>query len=632
DILDFSKIEAGQIEFESIRFDLRVAVETVANSLATVAEGKGLEMICAIQPDIHSLVLGDPGRLRQILNNLTGNAIKFTTHGEICIEAKERKREDGNGEIMEVLFSITDTGIGIPEEKFGSVFEKFKQADGSTTREYGGTGLGLAISRQLVELMGGEIGVESNVGKGSRFWFTLPFKKQAEAVVDVQHPDLIENKKILIVDDIKINRELFINTLEKFRCFPDAVSSGGEAIIKLKEAAQEDKPFELVLMDIQMPEMNGYDAVKAIKADKEIACVPIIVLSSIGRKGQARTMKDIGCDGYISKPVRQSELFDAIITVLSHKKTEPGAKKESFVTRYSIAEQKYKDIRVLVVEDDPINKELAVNMLKKSGYTTYVANNGKKAVMAYERMDFDIILMDVQMPVMDGYDATRRIRKLESQRAAEPPASSLQKAGSPLRTGQHPEPGARQPVSRIPIIALTAHAMKRDEDKCLDAGMDDYLSKPLDPPKLLGVIEKWLDKVKKASGSVREEKEEAKKENAQPKTESDGLPIDIAQVLERAMGDKDFLKDLIEEFYTSLPDRVERLKNILKQKDAEGLMQEAHSLKGVAQNMNADGIADAAFCLEKMGHENDLTEAEQALDGLDAEVIRFKEYIDSIDY
>jgi|GEM_PF-2535432 len=648
DILDFSKIEAGQLDFEAIDFDLRTLVEDVGHTLAPAAEQKGLEMICMVHHDTPSLVRGDPGRVRQILINLAGNAIKFTHEGEVVIEVKKREtgdRDRGSGEAageqgkadrgvdekVELMFYVTDTGIGIPGDKLHKIFDKFTQADGSTTRKYGGTGLGLSLSKELVEMMEGRIGVESTPGKGSRFWFTLCLERQKGAyrTPPPAYPE-IEGVRVLIVDDNATNRKLLVDMLQSLKCRPEAVASGKDSLSKLKGATQAGAPFDLVLMDMQMPEMDGVALARAIKGDDEIADVWMIVLSSMGRRGQAKSMKTVGCEAYLTKPVRQSLLFEAITAVFAKEQPESPAKVETLVTRHSIAEQKYKDIRVLVVEDNDINKEIAVNILRKSGYTTYAVNDGQKAVKAYDRMPFDLILMDVQMPEMDGLEATAKIRELESSKPQVRRISGGLKAKNTISSNelstfsiQH---SARS--ERIPIVAMTAHAMKEDREMCLKAGMDDYISKPINPQELLDKIERWSEKGKGASGHRAQDHNQADS----PGKKQESPPIDIEKAIKRAMGDKAFLKKMLQHFLKKVPTQITALRTALEQGDAEALKVQAHTLKGTAANLSADGIAAAALCLEQMGREKDLSAGDQALENLEAELVPIKDYIGQIDW
>jgi PAS domain S-box-containing protein len=460
DILDLSKIEAGKTELEVIDFNLRATIEGVADTLAPRAAAKGLELACMLDPLVPFLLRGDPGRLRQILMNLGGNAIKFTEKGEVEIRVElEQEKEDR----AVLLFSIIDTGIGIPPDKHQIIFESFTQADGSTTRKYGGSGLGLPISRRLVELMGGQVGVESEPGKGSRFWFNALLLKQKELEKDSARlaPADVRGKKILIVDDNKTNRTILVKMLKSFECLPFAAEGGAEAIGMLKTATLKQEPFELVLMDYQMPEMDGERTLLAIEQDPDIRNVPVIILTSVGERGDVARLEAAGCAGYLTKPIKQSQLLDVIVTVLSIRKDETRRESHPVVTRHTVREQKQTIGCILVAEDNAMSRKLAATLLKKAGFLVDAVENGKLAIQALRQKAYDLVFMDVQMPEMDGFKATKAIRQMEGQ------------------------------TRHTPIIAMTAHAMKGDRERCLEAGMDDYISKPIDPSMVFKVIEKW---------------------------------------------------------------------------------------------------------------------------------------------
>jgi two-component system sensor histidine kinase/response regulator len=460
DILDLSKIEAGRVELEKIDFDLRATVESVTDTLAPRAFDKGLELACCIHHSVPPLLQGDPVRLRQILINLGGNAIKFTEKGEVVIRVELQEETEDEAKL---IFSVTDTGVGIPTNIHNKIFESFTQADGSTTRKYGGTGLGLSISKHLVELMGGQIGVDSQPGKGSRFWLTVRLKKQKK-VKDVQssisHVDL-SDKRILVADDNKTNRTVLIKMLKSFGCYCQAAENGVETIQTLSTAAKNNIPFDIVLLDKQMPKMDGEETLRSIMNDPLIKSVRVIILTSIGERGDAAQLESLGCAGYLLKPVKQSQLFDAIATILSQKKDRAKGENLPIVTRHTVAEQRHQKVRILVAEDNPMNQKLAVTLLQKAGYGVDAVENGLKAIESLKRSAYDLVFMDIQMPEMDGFEATKVIRELE-------------------KGNQY-----------TPIIAMTAHAMKGDREKCLLAGMDDYIAKPLDLPEVIGFIEKW---------------------------------------------------------------------------------------------------------------------------------------------
>ncbi|MCI0518625.1 MAG: response regulator, partial [Chloroflexi bacterium] len=460
DILDFSKIEARRLDLEVIDFNLRTAVEGVADTLASRAYDKGIEMACLVHHDVPALLRGDPARLRQILVNLTGNAIKFTHRGEVVLRAELVQETETHATVR---FSIQDTGIGIPIERQGAVFERFTQADGSTTRKYGGTGLGLAISKQLVDLMNGVIGVTSEgLGKGSTFWFDVAFEKQPlRAAPQPAAPAILRGLRVMVVDDNATNRAVLTRMVRSFGCREASAPSGVEALEALRAAYQENDPFRLVLLDMQMPDMDGAQTAQAIKGNPLLSGASIIVLTSMGHRGDASRMEALGCAGYLLKPVKQQQLFDAILAVLGQ--SGPAAAQQThFITRHSISEHKRQNFHILLAEDNPINQKLAVTLLQKAGYPVDVAENGLQAVEKASKKRYNLIFMDVQMPELDGFEAVQRIRERE---------------GSELHT---------------PIVAMTAHAMKGDRERCLAAGMDEYISKPLDPQEVFSRIEQYI--------------------------------------------------------------------------------------------------------------------------------------------
>ena len=463
DILDYSKVEAGKMELESIPFALRDSMGETMKTLGARAQQTGLELIYDIDPEVTEMLLGDPGRLRQILTNLIGNAIKFTEKGEIFVKVVEQPSTAGK---VCLHFSVRDTGIGIPRDKQQKIFGAFSQADGSTTRKYGGTGLGLTICVKLAEMMGGRLWLESEHGRGSTFHFTANFDVQdAPATRPAEpHREQLRDLKTLIVDDNFTNREVLNAILGRFGMKPTAVGSGPAALEALQKAKASGSQFSLILSDAHMPGMDGFDLAAKIREHPELRGPEIMMLTSAGHLGDAARCRELGISAYLIKPVRQSELLEAMCQVLNidHQKMDPP-----LVTRHTLREAKQHK-RVLLAEDNAVNRILAVRLLEKWGYEVTVTENGNEAVAAIERGPYDIALMDVQMPGMDGYQATASIRAKESA------------------TGKH-----------LPIIALTAHAMKGDEERCLAAGMDAYVSKPINSSELFDKIDELLGHGKK---------------------------------------------------------------------------------------------------------------------------------------
>ncbi|MGB2697545.1 MAG: response regulator [Candidatus Zixiibacteriota bacterium] len=590
DILDLSKIEADRIEVESIEFDLRLTVEGITDTLAPKAFTKGLELICMIHHKVPSLLRGDPTRLRQILINLAGNGIKFTEKGEVVIRVvPENETEDQ----VTLLFSITDTGIGIPKDKQERIFESFTQVDGSTNRKYGGTGLGLSISKRLVELMGGRIGMESEVGKGSHFWFTVSYEKQKEfKEISPRFPVDIRGMRMLAVDDNNTNRAILVKMLESFGCYTEAVESGVEALDVLKRAIHQGKHFDLVLLDMQMPEMDGEQTLRAIKDDPAVSDTVVIILTSIGTRGDAARLEALGCAGYLMKPIKQSQLYDAIITILGLQKTRTKVKPIPIVTRHTIAEQKRRTVHILLVEDNPMNQKLAVALLKRAGYSVHPVENGVKAIEALKRTAYNLILMDVQMPEMNGFEATKAIRQMEDEK------------------------------KHIPIIAMTAHAMKGDKERCLKAGMDDYVSKPIEPQELFDAIEKW---------TKFQDHREAIKEQIYIKKENQlkDIPIELETAIDRFCGDRELFEKMLEEFLDFVPKQLRILDKAVKKGDVETVDREAHSLKGLAAQLSVNGLADLSLNLELLGRKGNLVGANDELDKMRTEFQHLKEYINN---
>ena len=462
DILDFSKIEAGEMDLEKLNFNLRNAVAEVVELPAMRANEKDVEFAYEIHHEVPSLLRGDPGRLRQVLLNLTNNAIKFTKKGEVVLRVS---LENETKKHAKILFTVRDTGIGIPQEKLGSIFDSFKQSDSSTTRIYGGTGLGLSISKRLVDLMNGEIGVKSVLNKGSIFWFTALFEKQRNINEEKPlAPQDIRGKRFLIVDDNKTNLNILKGYLESWGCFCDVAESGEIALSLMNAVAKVNSPFDAAIIDMRMPGMDGAELGQRIKNDSLLNSTVMVMLTSQGLRGDASRMEKIGFSAYLTKPIRRSQLFDCLVTVLSYGQDDKPSFKSQIITKHSITEEKWKNKLILLVEDNIVNQKLAMSMIEKFGFKVDSAVNGKEAIKALESFRYDIVLMDVQMPEMDGFQATKIIRNPESN------------------VLNH----------NIPIIAMTAHAMKGDRERCIASGMNDYISKPVQPQELLKVIEKAL--------------------------------------------------------------------------------------------------------------------------------------------
>jgi signal transduction histidine kinase/DNA-binding response OmpR family regulator len=478
DILDFSKIEAGKMTVEPIPFDLRLAVEDLAELMASRAQENGLELILRFSPDTPSRVVGDPGRIRQILINLVGNAVKFTTKGHVYLSVECEERTAGQARLC---FSVADTGIGIPAGKLGHIFERFTQADTSTTRKYGGTGLGLSISKQLVELMGGKMGVESKVGEGSRFWFTLPLPVDLTPPVTAPIDLDMTGVRVLCVDNNPTNLFVLREQLNSWGLHNDSCSSAEDALNLLRVAQSAGDPYHIAILEQQMPTMDGEELARAIKADAKLKNTALVLLTSVGIRGNAAGMKEAGFSACLTKPARASQLLNALVTVWSNQKGAPSAE---FAAHHPAAEgpasifpgesaQPLFCARVLVVEDNAVNQMVAGRLLEKLGCRVDVAANGREAVEMVGLLPYDAIFMDCQMPEMDGFEATHEIRRREG-------------------SGIH-----------HPIIAMTANAMLGDRERCLEAGMDDYVSKPIRRADLTQALERHLPKNLQPDGAGR---------------------------------------------------------------------------------------------------------------------------------
>jgi len=469
DILDFSKIEAGKLKFEMLDFDLVETVESTLDMMAERAQDRGIELAGAIQPEMPTQLRGDPGRLRQILFNLIGNAIKFTQEGEIVVRALQESETERH---VLVRFSVEDTGIGIAPAAQRRLFEPFSQADGSTTRKYGGTGLGLAICKQLVTMMHGQIGVQSNLGQGSNFWFTAQLEKQEG---DTKSPrkysrDLFD-VRVLLIDDNATKREILYRQILAWKMLAGSASSGDEALQILRAAAGTGKPYDLALLDVQMPAMDGFILARGIKADPAIARTQLIALTSMGQALSTAELKEAGIEAYLVKPVRQSRLFDCLVNVVGKSRDKYAFAISARPIAAPISSEpnsKVEHVHILLAEDNSINQRVALGQLRKLHYTANAVADGLEVLRSLEQISYSIILMDCQMPEMDGYEATRAIRTREQ---------SLEQT-CPWK-------------SPVYIIAMTANALKDDREKCLAAGMDDYLSKPVRASDLQAALERW---------------------------------------------------------------------------------------------------------------------------------------------
>ncbi|MFH1114901.1 MAG: PAS domain S-box protein [Pseudomonadota bacterium] len=562
DVLDFSKIEAGKLDLENLDFDLRTLMDDFASAIAFSAHCKGLEFLLFLDPAIPVMLRGDQGRLRQILTNLVGNATKFTEAGEVvtCVGLESETEQE-----VVLRFAVRDTGIGVAQDKFDLLFDKFTQADASTTRKYGGAGLGLAISRQLAELMGGVMGLESEEGRGSEFWFTARLGKQPEANNREKRPfGHLEGMRVLIVDDNAKSREILGRQLSALGMRVSDAADGPSAIEALRRALDEEDPFHMALLDLHMPGMDGETLGRLIKGDPLLADITMALMPPLGECAKRTLLAEIGFAGCLTKPVTHQELSDFL---------SPSAEDPLAVSKTSGAYMfpneggdgqcpgEANNPRVLVVEDNLINRQVAVGILNRLGLRADVATDGAEALRALKSISYDLVLMDVQMPVMDGMEATREIRNPESA------------------VLDH----------NVPVIAMTAHAMQGDRDKCLKEGMNDYISKPVSRHVLAGVLQKWLPGWRFDGRGPESEPSKAS-----------GRPVwNKAGMMERLMGDEDLAKEIVEAFLKDVPTQIEMLRQCVEQGDVVDVESRIHTLKGVSANVGGEDLWESAFQLEK---------------------------------
>ena len=590
DILDFSKMAAGKLETENLDFDLRLTLEDMTDVLAIRAHEKGLEMVCLVEPEVPSLLRGDPGRLRQILTNLAGNAIKFTLEGEVIVHVGLDHEDDDEAMIR---FAVKDTGIGIAADKLGTLFDSFTQADSSTTRKFGGTGLGLTISRRLCEIMGGRIGVESKEGIGSTFWFTACLKKQPpdrkREITARQDTGLsLKDVRILAVDDNATNRRVLAGMLSLWECRHEEVADSRTAMKRLKAAKASGDPFRIAILDMQMPETDGETLGRMIKGDPALADTVLVMMTSLGARGDAGRLKKAGFAVYLIKPVKQSRLFDCLIIAISGESSAEGVPQE-IITRHTVAEERKQKIRILLAEDNIVNQKVALKILEKMGYHADAVANGAEAVKALEMMPYDIVLMDVQMPEMDGLEATKEIRRLET-----------------ACPGKHPSGAGRQSsIQRVPIIAMTAHAMKGDREMCLNAGMDDYVTKPVQPVELAETIARWV-----SGAAAVQETQTAEK----PSGVESGF--DRTVLLHSLGGNEKVCREIIGMFLEDLPGQIESMEDAVKKGDPVLVQRLAHTIKGASASVGAVALQKAALEMEKAGKSGDMGKAAGMLDAV----------------
>jgi PAS domain S-box-containing protein len=584
DILDYSKIEAGKLDLDPIEFQLRDALEDTLKTLALRAHRKGLELTCEIGAEVPIRVIGDPGRLRQVIVNLVGNAIKFTEKGEVVVRAHLRNQ---SSDAFQLHFEVVDTGIGIPPEKQLLIFDPFSQADGSTTRRFGGTGLGLTISSRLVVLMGGQIEIESQPGCGSTFHFDAHFARAKSPAPETTPaaPPKLKGLRVLVVDDNATNRRVLTGMLRIWGAYPTAVDGGQPAIQELQRAVAAGEPYPLMLTDAMMPEMDGFMLVEELRKEPGAAPRTIMMLTSADRQADAARCRRLGMAAYLVKPVKADELQIAILAAMSgaaREKRIPAASRQDVTG--AAGDAKPAKLRILLAEDNPVNQRVALHILQKGEHSVLAVENGRETVDAVAREAFDLVLMDVQMPEMDGFEATNAIRTREQI------------------TGCH-----------LPIIAMTAHAMQGDRERCLEAGMDEYVSKPVRAAELLRVIQKFAP-----------QSAPARVPDAPAATTGEPVVFARQTALDRFDGEEQLFEEVVELFVSDVSNRMAEMRTSLEQGDPKRLQNAAHSLKGAAGYVGAERVAAQALKLEELGRRADLSSALEDYAQLEREIEQLK--------
>jgi PAS domain S-box-containing protein len=582
DILDFSKIEADELHFEMLEFDLLKSVESTLEVLSARAQEKHIELGLLFDRDVPRALRGDEGRLRQVLTNLIGNAVKFTERGEIIVHVFSESISDTHARLR---FNVSDTGIGITQASQSRVFEAFSQADGSTTRKYGGTGLGLAISKRLVELMNGEIGFESNSGQGSNFWFTAGFEKQAEGS-DVSSRDLtaLTGRRMLIVDDSSTTRRSILDSTSSWGMFSVETETCAEALAMMRAAALRGEGYDIVAIDVELPDEDAFELARSIKGDPKISAAEILLMASLGMQGHGEQARMLGAAAYLTKPIRQSQLFDCLMTI-ANRPAGAGSSQDfpALVTRHSLRESKFPTClqgRILIAEDNAVNMEVAICHMEKLGLHADMVANGLEAIEALAQIEYDVVLMDCQMPEMDGYAATAQIRRRE---------------------------GAKH---RTPIIAMTANAMRGDRERCLEAGMDDYVSKPIDAAELFAVLRRWLPPIDK--GSAINEEEPTSTTTAL----TDFYVTERLNLFEQEFSAAMVVR-LIDKFLPDTAQRLIDLRTAVEAVDAQAVARAAHGLKGSYGNIGSQEAAGVCLQLEQEARSGSVREAEDRLGRLE---------------
>ena len=609
DILEYGKIEAGKLELECIDFNLRTTVEDVLGQFAERAQTKGLEITGLVHAAVPTGLRGDPGRLRQILTNFVGNAIKFTEKGDVTVQAfLEKDLVDA----VVVRFEITDSGIGISSEAQARLFQPFTQADSSTSRKYGGTGLGLAISKQLTEQMGGSVGIVSRPGHGSTFWCTAHFAKQATCSLAIMPSAELTGRRVLILDDNESNRIILHHLVTGWGMVADQAQDADSAIALLEQQAEKGLSYDVAIVDMLMPGKDGLQFAKEMKAHPVGSLVRLVILTSLIQRGHAELARQAGFVAYLTKPIRHDQLSNCLRTVLglSGVVNEGTPAVATVPAPPLITQHTFADIesapRILVAEDNLINQKLTIRILEKLGYQSDVVENGQEALAALAKGSYALVLMDCQMPVVDGFEATKLLRQREA---------TAQESAAPDSYKTH----------HIPIVALTANAMRGDRERCLAAGMDDYLTKPVRKDDLKGVLERWIPLP--VHPQVTSSSDAERRENGTD-TEALSVIFDVAATLRNIGGDRALLEDLVELFLERYETMLERIRTALASKDQTAVEQAAHALKGTANNLSASEVVLSAGQLEALGRLGTLVEGPMIYTQLEKAVLRLVQVLE----
>jgi signal transduction histidine kinase/CheY-like chemotaxis protein/HPt (histidine-containing phosphotransfer) domain-containing protein len=588
DILDFSKIESGKLELETLDFNLAEILDDFVDIMALRAHEKGLEFGCLLAPDVPIHLRGDPGRLRQILVNLVGNAIKFTPHGEVVVRVSV---DALTLDAVQLRFTVRDTGIGIAPDKLGRLFTKFSQVDASTTRLYGGTGLGLAICKQLSEMMDGGVGVQSEQGKGSLFWFNVRLDRQMHPEPEpCPLPAILHDRHILIVDDHPINREILMTLLQSWGMRPAGCSDGPSALQELGRASAANDPYLIAVLDMVMPGMDGLSVGRAIKADPQLKETRLLLCTSLDQMGRENELEKSGFSGILTKPVRRSELLETLVALVNGKGYVPCS--PAPVAAHGTIPP-LKRARILLAEDNITNQQVAMALLEKLGHRVDVAANGLEAVKALESIPYDLVLMDAQMPELDGLKATLIIR----------------------------DPKSRVINHQVPIIAMTAHAMRGDRERCLGAGMNDYLSKPINVSALIDTLNRWL------APEMAVHLPNATPADPARATIPAGQPcvFNLDSLAQRAMNDRKIIRIVIRKFLDDMPAQLEQLQRCVNEGNAHQAGQQAHRIKGACATLGGDAMSALALEIELAGRNGDLAAIQDRMPRLHDHFLALKE-------